>query len=485
MEALIKSYEKKNVFFLHFLGGDEDVPVVHFKKHYRLNYPVIPDNLDRYRHLIRVTGITNVAVFGGDRVCIFNEGFMEGSSKDFREVIEQALAKTSGPNRRDRAFVAGGTVYPPEVKEGGAIVHQRMPCLAAGSDGEVQLAYVSDQNGSNDVILRTLAGGKWGADVAVAATKADEYAPGVAALGKGQALVVYISNEKGLYDLHMALVKNGKVEKRQQVTRSKDDAMAPVLCRGGQAEPWLAWYEWGKMGPLSRDREIFAAAWTGNGWSNPIQVSPREVPAYEDHAEPAIAPDGQGGAWVAWAWDYHGTLKQKPPVDENSIFARHIDKSMKLGEVLAAGYRGEGRARDYAPTIAAAAGGVPWIAWDNSHKSSLGYNAKAVFVNHLAGQDFEEQVEAAASRGAIDSPRLLLDPKGGLHLLWGQETPKGWQLWLRQVGPKAMGEARQIKVSGERPRYPSGCFDSRGRLWVATVDTAKSRWEVRMEESGP
>ena len=50
-------------------------------------------------------------------------------------------------------------------------------------------------------------------------------------------------------------------------------------------------------------------------------------------------PDGKGGAWVAWVWDYHGTMKKKVPVGENSVFARRIDPAMKLGEVLAAGYR--------------------------------------------------------------------------------------------------------------------------------------------------
>jgi len=461
------------------LGGDEDRPNVHFKKHYRLSFPVISDNLDRYRHIIRISGITNVAIFGGDGVCTLNQEFM---GEDFTKAIDRALAAISGPNRKEQAFVDAGTVYAPAVKDEGRIVRERFPELAAGPGGEIHLVFTSDESGSNDVLLRTFNGKAWGKNAPIAATKADEYAPTVAALGKGQALMAYVSNEKGLYDVHTAVVKDGKVQKRHQVTRSRDDAMAPRLAGGGAGgEPWLVWYEWSKMGDLSRDREVLAAAFKSGSWSKPIQVSPREVPTYEDHADPVVSPDGKGGAWVAWAWDYHGTLKEKPPVDENSIFARHIDQSFKLGEVLAAGFRGEGRARDYAPSLVVAPGGVPWVAWDNSHKSSLGYNAKAVFVNRLGGKDFAEQTEAAASRGSLDSPRLLVDPKGRVHLLWGQETAGGWELWHRRVGPENAGEARKLNVKGTRPRHPAGCFDSQGRLWVAYTDARQPRWEVRVE----
>ena len=460
------------------LGGDEDLPVLHFKKHYRLSMPVIPDNLDRLRHLIRVSGITNVAVFGGDGVCVFNAEFM---GDGFQKVIDGALEKTAGPNRREQAFVDGGTVYAPAVKEQGAIVRERMPRLAAGPQGELHLVYFSDASGSNDVFLRSFAGGKWSDDVPIAATAADEYAPAVAALGKGMALVAYVSNEGGRYDIYTSIVKGGKPQKRVRLTTSRDDAMAPSLGSGPNATAWLAWYEWAKMGGLSRDREVLVATLKGGGWSKPLQVSPREVPAYEDHADPSVFADGKGGAWVAWAWDYHGTLRQKVPVEENSIFARHVDRSLKLGEVLAVGYRGAGRARDYVPSLAVSAEGVPWIAWDNSHKASVGPNAKAIFVNRLAGKDFGEQSEAATSGGAIDSPRLIADTKGGLHLIWGQETGSGSELWARPVGPKAMGEARKLAVRGKRPRYPAAAFDTAGKLWVAYTDAGASPWKVEVE----
>ncbi len=480
MEALQTSYEKKNVFFIHMLGGDEEVPILHFKKHYRLNYPVIPDNLDRLRHIIRVSGIANVAVFGGDGVCVFNKSVTEEAG-DFREVIDQALKKIEGPNRKLSAFIDGGTVYAPQVKEAGKIIHQRMPALSASPKGDVVLVYVSDESGSNDVFIKSLAKDAWGKEYPVAASKADEYSPAVAAVGKGQALVAYVSNERGRYDIYTVLMKNGKPYKRQQVTRSRDDAMAPQLHLGRMGDLWMVWYEWAKMGDLSRDREILAAQFRGGRWSKPIQVSPRNVPTYEDHAEPVVFSDGRGGAWVAWAWDYHGTLQKKVPLEENSIFIRYLDRRMQPGEILAVGYRGEGRARDYVPALAVTPDGIPWVAWDNSHKASLGYSAKAIFVNRLVGTDFPEQVEAAAHEGQIDSPRLLLHPKGALHLLWGQETRGGWELWCREVKSGGLGDARKLTLQGKNPRFPAGCFDSTGKLWVAYTDAGKTKWEVRVE----
>jgi hypothetical protein len=357
-----------------------------------------------------------------------------------------------------------------------------MPRITPGPSGELHLAYVSDEAGTNDIFLRSYVRGKWQKPVAVADTEADEYAPSVVALGKGTALVAYVSNAKGRYDVYTAAVKNGRRTKPKQVTRSPDDAMAPALCRGGKNEIWLSWYQWARMGPLSRDREIFLCRGSGTRWSSPVQVSPSRVPTYEDHADPVVFPDGKGGIWVAWAWDYHNTLPQRPPVDENSIFMRHVDRKMKMGAILAAGFRGEGRARDYAPALAVTPDGVPWVAWDNSHKASKGYSAKAVFVNHLAGDDFQAQVEAAAVTGHIDSPQLLLHPKGRLYLLWCQQSGKTWELCLRSVEQGGLGEVKKLAVTGTTPRYPSGCFDSKGRLWVAYVDVGAKRWSLGVQE---
>lgn|GEM_PF-2142651 len=483
MEELLEAYAKKNVFFIHVLGGDQDISLIHFKKHYRLDYPMIPDNLDRYRHIIRVTGISNVAVFDGDGVCIFNESQTGQRLKDFQKVIDKALKEIKGSKLKKKAYVENGTVYAPDVKKNdGRIVHERMPQLAAGFSGELHLVYVSDEGGSNDVFLRTCFEGRWGQDIGVATSKADEYAPVAVALGEGRVLVAYVAQKKGLYQVFTVIVDNGKAKRPKQVSASKDDAMAPSLSRGPDGDVWLAWYEWAKMGEFSRDREIFLSRHKGKSWSKPVQVSPTGVPTYEDHGEPVVCSDLQGGAWVAWTWDYHGTLPQKPPVDENSIFLRHVDKKLKMGEILAAGFRGEGRARDYVPTLTVTSDGKPWVAWDNSHKSSLGYNGKAIFLNRLVGDDFEEQTEVAAHNGQIDSPRLVRDLENRIHLVWAQHEGHGWILRHRQVGSESPAEAREVRIKCKCPRYPSACFDEKGRLWVAYTEMGEKKWKVRAEK---
>lgn len=467
------------------MGGDEDISLIHYKKHYRIDYPMIPDNMDQRRFIIHTGGINNMAVFGGDGVCIYNAPGMHPNLKDFQKLVDGALKKIKGSNRKKAAYVECGTMYAPDVKkEDGKIVHERMPQLAAGPDGAMYLVYCSDKSGSNDVYMRIGKKGKWGKDIPVAEGKADEYAPTVAAREEGEAVVAYVGGGgKKRYDIYTVKVKDGKASKPKQLTKSKDDAMAPCMCRGDGGELWLVWYEWAKMGDISRDREIFISRSKGSGWSKPAQVSPKDVPTYEDHGEPVVFSDGKGGAWVAWAWDYHGTLRSQPPVDENSIFVRHVDKKMKMGDILAAGFRGEGRARDYVPTITVSADGTPWVAWDNSHKSSAGHSAKAIFVNRLTSEDFGEQEEAVAHRGSIDSPRLVRGPEGKLCLVWGQQTAKGWELWRRDMGPEGMGDMEEIEVRCENPRYPSACFDEKGNLWVAYSDTDSKKWKVRVEKA--
>jgi hypothetical protein len=473
------------------MSGDEDVPSMHFMKHYRINYPVIPDNKDSLRHMIRVSGISNVAVFGGDGVCIFNDGWMGKDTKDFLKLINGALRKTEKKkDPKKSAFVDCGTVYPPNVKEQGRIVHERMPSISAGKEGGLFLAYVSDESGSNDVFLRwNKDGEKWGKPIALAVTDADEYAPSVTATKPGEAIVAYVSNEKGgRYDVYTVEVKDGEAGKPKRVTKAPDDAMAPSLTWDGKYA-WLAWYEWRKMGKLSRDREVFVTRGKHGKWSKVLQVSPKEVSTYEDHADPVVVPDGKGGAYVAWAWDYHPhTLASKPPVDENSIFVRHVSRQMKLGDPLAAGFRfteeeiaQKSRGRDYAPTLAITADGVPWVAWDNTHMSSAGYGAKALFVNSLTGDDFGRQKESAAINAPVCSPRLVVDSKGGVHLVWAQWNSR-WELMRRKVGPGEQGESGQIAVEGEVPRYPAATFDSKGDLWIAYTDTGPKKWKVLVEK---
>jgi hypothetical protein len=124
------------------------------------------------------------------------------------------------------------------------------------------------------------------------------------------------------------------------------------------------------------------------------------------------------------------------------------------------------------------------VAWDNSHKSSAGYGAKAIFLNRLEGDDFGEQIEAAAVNAQIDSPRLITDPRGGLHLLWCQQGRGGWQVWHRTVGARGLGKAAALPVKSKNPRYPSGCFDSKGRLWVVYTDVGDKKWTVLAERIG-
>jgi len=49
--VLLEKYEKKNVFFLFIMAGDEDLPLLHFKKHLR-----IPGHAD---HPFRAKPITD------------------------------------------------------------------------------------------------------------------------------------------------------------------------------------------------------------------------------------------------------------------------------------------------------------------------------------------------------------------------------------------------------------------------------------------
>jgi hypothetical protein len=100
------------------------------------------DPTDSYRHVIRVQGLTNSAVFGADGVCVFNGNGIGPNIKSFRKVIDSALRKAKSENRRAQAFEEYGTVYAPQVREQGRIVHERMASIAVSPDGKIHVAYV-------------------------------------------------------------------------------------------------------------------------------------------------------------------------------------------------------------------------------------------------------------------------------------------------------------------------------------------------------
>ena len=62
------------------------------------------------------------------------------------------------------------------------------------------------------------------------------------------------------------------------------------------------------MGTRSRDKEVYLRRFENGEWSREVQISPKDVPAYEDHTDPTVSAY-RDGVIVAWSWDFHPPLK--------------------------------------------------------------------------------------------------------------------------------------------------------------------------------
>ena len=242
----------------------------------------------------------------------------------------------------------------------------RFPSLACGPDGKVYVVFTTNRNGNSDVFIRVFDGKVWSGDKPVAATTADEYDGMVVADKQNRVWVSWTSNADGKnYNIFVtSFVEPVESFAAKQITHAYDDAMHARMACDNQGSVWVTYYKWlkegGRGGGASRDKEVYIRRWKDGNWSDEVQVSPTDVPWYEDHSEPAIAAYGNK-AIVCWSWDYHQPKGYTKDAKEPTIFARGISDALKPGKIVAV----SGKNIDVTPAIAVGKDGRIWCAWDS------------------------------------------------------------------------------------------------------------------------
>jgi hypothetical protein len=257
-----------------------------------------------------------------------------------------------------------------------------------------------------------------------------------------------------------------------QLTEAKDDAMHARLACDPHGRVWVAYYKWQKMGLAwalkSRDREVFIRRFDGYEWSKEVQVSPTDVPTYEDHCDAAVVAFGDG-VMVAWSWDYHQPEGYTKDAEAPTIFVRTVGPDLSLGEPRHV----SGKGIDTTPSITAEGNGSVWCTWDSlSWDSQAQRNCKGVFAAAIppgAKRGPGQAKQLCSGQHNVCSPVVVAKPDGGVTLVWAEaQRLDRWR--LRSVDLRA-GEATQPKPTkiktGKTPRFPSAVYDSAGQMWVA------------------
>ena len=390
----------------------------------------------------------------------------------FREPIEVRGIKMEGAIYMPATFQRSGETERPKRCD-------RFPSLAYSDDGCVYLVFTTNRGGNSDVFLRVFDGTTWLDDRPVAATEADEYDGTVLVDRDGRIWLSWTSNADGSnYNIFAARLRSRSDPIQPgQVMHADDDAMHARMACAGEENLWMTYYKWHKMGPYSRDKEVYVRRYNGKEWSQEIRVSPTDVPTYEDHTDPAIAACNQSVV-LAWSWDYHGPQGYPQRASEPTIFVRSVESDLRLGPPRVV----SGHYIDTTPAIAVDRSGCIWCAWDHLGVNPLTRaHQKELHVRRLdaASEDSPSVPHKQRSELAnLCTPCFVVSPEGLVSLVWA-ETQDGerWVLKKADLKPDQAGwPESETLVSEGNPRFPSAAYDPQGNLWIAySVETVAGR----------
>lgn len=262
------------------------------------------------------------------------------------------------------------------------------------------------------------------------------------------------------------------------LTESQDDAMHPDAAMDSDGNIWVTYYRWHFMGYHSRDKEIYARCFDGKEWSEEIRVSPEDLPVYEDHTDPSIAPHPEGGVVVAWSWDMHQMKDEKYRryqtmyhAESPTIFGRRITAEGGAGDLMLLG----SVAIDSKPELHLAFDSNLWCAWNSLKYANQSY-AKSLHVSYCepGEKDMTEQFTLEKGAQDISNPRFL-EQDGRLRLAWCSQDQEGeWTLkcstlnkgaWSWPITLGRIKDPRGVAVHldekgfafwGEHPKGPRG-----------------------------
>lgn len=463
--------------FLRVISGDHERTALDFQKHYRLNLVHLLDTDLSFQAVHSRGGWPFLMLIDHDGNIIYKANSLVDRETRLLQALERMEASPGAAPIR----TVNGIRYSAEtLRRSGELDQPRtseyFSQLAAASDGRVFLVFTSWRTHGGDVCLRVWDGQAWSEDQAVAASPADEYDGTVAVAPDGQVWFCWTSNagsnRYNIFATSLERLTEGKPP--IQVTQSNDDAMYGRMACDPAGMLWFTYYKWQKPQGISRDKEIFVRTLKNGELSREIQVSPLDVPFYEDHTDPSITLVG-GQALVSWSRDYHRPRDYTREAESPTIFLRAVGADLKCGK----SFRASGTSIDMVPVLAAQ-GSEAWCAWDSL--TMRGRRAgKALFVRRVdATRCLGEPYVVAADLEHLCSPSFAVGRQGRIALVWCQKERGGdWE--LRRSDAQGWWSQARTVVDKDNPRYCSAVFDARGTLWVSyTVDTALGR-QVKVE----
>ncbi|MBN1341131.1 MAG: redoxin domain-containing protein [Phycisphaerae bacterium] len=471
-KALEEKYGPGGLRCIRSVAGDNELVSLEFQRHYRLPFVHLMDTTREFEKRYHRDGWPFVMVIDRTGEVVFRaNNTLSRIEGDVIRAIEGAVGTTPP----DEDVIRNGIRYRPATLDRSGEREKprrrdRFPSVACGNDGRAYVTFTSDRNGNDDVFLRVFDGERWGSDVPICAAASEEFDSQVAVDSRNQVWVSWTSNDKGdRYNVFVARIQDPPAQaEAMQLTESDDDAMHARIACDRRGDVWVTYYKWHKMGAYSRDKEVYLRRYDGRTWSDEIQVSPTDVPQYEDHTDPIIACCGDG-AVVCWSWDYHRPEGYTRDAANPTVFCRAIGGDLGLGQVR---HLSTGQGFDASPSVVVDGRQRLWCAWERlDWDGRVGANRKSLWMvqSDRDASDTPTQTAVTGSRRNVCAPSLARSSDGKIVVVWCEREKSGtWALKMTTwEDGKGMQESARTLESGGDPRFADAAYDARGGLWVA------------------
>jgi hypothetical protein len=344
--------------------------------------------------------------------------------------------------------LAGGTVDPAWPANGLAL------CTASGSQGIPQIvpdgaggaivAWQDPRNGNSDIYAqRVLAGGSvdpaWPADGAAVCTAIRTQAsPRMVTDGAGGAIVTWQDARNGsplqeIYDIYA---------QRMRVTGTADPAwplngvplclaysnqLGPQIATDGAGGAIVTWYDRRSGQPIDPIfQDIFAQRVSGAGVPQWTPDGVAVCTAVSTQMGPVIAPDGAGGAIIAWQ-DFRSDVSY-------DVYAQHV----RADSTIAPGWPVNGVALSSAsssqetPQIVSDGAGGAIVTWFNViSPPSFGPIYRDVYAQRVLANGtiapgwLGDGIAVCAADSTQQNPQIVTDGAGGAIITWQDSRAGG------------------------------------------------------------
>jgi len=296
--------------------------------------------------------------------------------------------------------------------------------------------------------------------------------PSVAFVEGGAVAVAWVDQaRKDIFFQVYTQEGKARFEKRVNISRSPEIfSWLPRIASaaGDPSRVYILWQEIVFSGGTHGGEIFFARSSDGGrSFSEPMNLSNTIAGAgkgrltrdYWHNGSLDLTLSPEGNLYAAWT-EYEGALRFSRSTDGGESFSLPI-RVGGTGDSLPA--RG--------PSLTAGAGGTVYLAWTVGEDKSADIRF-ATSADH--GRSFGEPQIVARSRGHADAPKIAVDSKGTVHLVFA-ESPAGplksYHIRYTRLrgGERAFEEPRKIAEAAKRrgsANFPGLSLDGEDRLYV-------------------